>query len=149
MKKALLIGGFALAALLVVVAGVYFGPQLYYRVLYGPSTELGYIRGVERVDQGFAERRPKAGYQFWVVHFVEGPRSKQDARGGQIYYYPVVLLLDSTGQKHHALAMQEGWDQEHSFWVEALLFELPEGRQPQSVQFNFGPPVQLPPALGK
>ena len=150
MKKALLIGGVALAAL--VVAGVVFGPQLHDH-LFGPVTPLGRVREVKPVaawgDPNDPNRvLPEPGKQFWLVLIdarsgASGPAEGETAKE----LVDKASVIDDVGNRHKL------WNAKyHAQWTGKqmtvttfeLFFSLPKERQPRSFQVGDAPAVELP-----
>ncbi|HEX9763705.1 MAG TPA: hypothetical protein VGA39_00335 [Candidatus Acidoferrales bacterium] len=150
---ALIVG---IAALVLGVAGWFFGAQLYSR-FFSPATPAGRIAEVEKVDSfapdgagnltvvrglavtfvggGSPELQAEPGYKLWVVRF-SAMAGKPDDRSRQ------ASVVDDAGEKHSASWMQV--DQEGGSTRTALLFCLPEAKTPRKIQFGEAAPVDLP-----
>jgi len=149
MKK-LWIAAAALALVLVVAAGVLWGPGLYSR-LFSPMTPLGRIIKVRTIEQfpesgGFNSSRAVTGYRLWMVEFdpagTELPPPPGDQPQGAIGR---VKLIDDRGEKHSMVIYQEGSQGEPQRVTErSMVFSIPEDRQPRALSFDDSAPVGLP-----
>jgi len=147
MKK-ILIAAAALVLVLVVAAGVLWGPSLYSR-LFSPMTPLGRVIKVRAIEQfpesgGFNSSRAVDGYRLWMVEFdpagTELPRAEGEQSQGAIGR---VKLIDDRGEQHPMVIYQEG-SQESRVTERAMVFSIPEDRQPRALSFDGGEPVRLP-----
>jgi len=147
MKK-LWIAVAALVVVAVVAAGVLWGPGLYAR-LFSPTTPLGQVIKVRTIEQfpesgGFNASHAVAGYKLWMIEFdpagKELPRAESEENQGAIGR---VKLIDDRGQEHSMVIYQEG-SQESRVTERAMVFSIPEDRQPRALSFDGGEAVRLP-----
>jgi len=149
MKK-ILIAAAALVLVLVVAAGVLWGPSLYSR-LFSPVTPLGRVIKVRTIEQfpesgGFNSSRAVAGYKLWMIEFdaagKELPRVEGEQSQGAIGR---VKLIDDRGEQHPMVIYQEGSTGEPLRVTErSMVFSIPQDRQPRALSFDGGEPVRLP-----
>jgi len=144
MKK-LWIAAAAVALGLAVVAGVLWGPRLWFR-LSGSTTPLGRIESVKMVDTfpeggGYGSVSANPGHRLWVVSFTgESKRSDPEPAGGE---KRPARLVDETGASYEP-AMFQVTVGEGGASSTSLVFSLPEGRTPRAIRFGESEPVSLP-----
>jgi len=85
-----------------------------------------------------------AGYKLWMIEFdpagKELPRAESEENQGAIGR---VKLIDDRGQEHSMVIYQEG-SQESRVTERAMVFSIPEDRQPRALSFDGGEAVRLP-----
>ena len=119
----------ALVLALTVVAGVVWGPRIWYR-LSAPDTPLGRIESVKAVDP-FPDS--PSVVQLWLVSF-SGPGRRFGRETGPRTPH----LLDETGTSYLPTTTLVGETKAEVF------FTLPQGRTPRSIRFGDAAPVPLP-----
>jgi len=142
MKK-LAIAAAAVAVGLVIVAGILWGPGLWYR-LKGKTTPLGRLESVKMVDTfpeggGYGSVSANPGYRLWVVAFSGEGRPSAPAGGEK---HPT-RLLDETGAAYEP-AMLQVTVGEAGASSTSLVYSLPEGRTPRAIRFGDSDPMPLP-----
>lgn len=134
----------AVALGLAIVAGILWGPRLWFR-LTGTTTPLGRIESVKRVDTfpeggGYGSVSANAGHQLWVVAFSGKGRSSAASSDDK----KPTVVLDETGTTYEMAMMQITINQDGTGSGAALVFSLPEGRVPRSIRFGDSAPIALP-----
>lgn len=141
-KLAIVVASVALG--LVIVAGVLWGPGLWFR-LTGTATPLGRIESVKMVDTfpeggGYGSVSANPGQRLWVVAFSgEGKSDPAPADGEK----RPARLLDDTGAAYEP-AMFQITVGEAGASSTSLVYSLPEGRTPRAIRFGESEPVPLP-----
>ena len=155
MKKAIWLGASGLVLIGVVVAGVVFWPRLYLR-WFSPATPLGKISKLETVETfrgGSGTMRAVEGNRLWVLHFEAG-KGAQWQFGEKCESGIDIFLVDDKGEKHPIAGEEVDWLVEDGKIVveggkevaksRALVFSIPQDRQPRYIRFCDMPQVRLP-----